>query len=65
LVWQIEQWAAGYVSGMAVMQSLINDFLKGLDQEATFGWLDNYCSAHPLEQFLKPLLQLPRERGSQ
>lgn len=62
MLWQIEQWVAGFLSGMAVKQSG-SDFLNGLDAEAVFGWLDNYCSAHPLERISNALLDLASERG--
>ena len=47
---------------MAVKQSG-SDFLNGLDAEAVFGWLDNYCSAHPLERISNAPLDLASERG--
>ena len=62
MLWQIEQWVAGFLSGMAVKQSG-SDFLNGLDAEAVFGWLDNYCSAHPLERISNAPLDLASERG--
>jgi hypothetical protein len=40
-----------------------SDFLQGLDPEAVFGWLDNHCSANPLEPLPNALVDLALERG--
>ncbi len=60
---QYEQWVLGFVSGIAVTQ-MSTDFLKGLDPAAVYGWLDNYCRAHPLEPLPNALQDLAQERGA-
>jgi hypothetical protein len=59
---QIEQWIAGYASGIAIMQSG-TDYLRGFDPEAVFGWLDNHCGANPLEPLSDAVMDLAHERG--
>jgi hypothetical protein len=59
---QIEQWIAGYASGIAIMQSS-TDYLRGLDPEAVFGWLDDHCGANPLEPLSDAVMDLAHERG--
>jgi hypothetical protein len=44
---QDEQWVLGYMSGAAVWGSNL-DPLNGLDGDAVWAWMDNYCRAHPL-----------------
>jgi hypothetical protein len=61
-IWQVEEWAMGFLSGMAVVQSGSN-YLEGLDENAIYGWLDNYCSAHPLATLADALKELASERG--
>jgi hypothetical protein len=61
-LWQTEWFALGFLSGMAVMQAG-TDFLKGLKEEAVYGWLDNYCRAHPLDSLPTALINLSAERG--
>jgi hypothetical protein len=39
-------WVLGYASGAATASG--KNILSGLDSEAVFGWLDNYCAANPL-----------------
>jgi hypothetical protein len=38
-LWQLDGWALGFVSGMAVMQSG-TDYLESLDKDAVFEGLD-------------------------
>jgi hypothetical protein len=40
------QWVLGYLSSVANWTDL--DPMKGLDTEAVWAWMDNYCRAHPL-----------------
>jgi hypothetical protein len=42
-----QQWVVGFISGVA--GALSNDLFEGKDAEGVWGWLDNYCRAHPLE----------------
>jgi hypothetical protein len=41
-----EAWVVGYLSGVATWSDL--DPLKGIDGNAVWAWIDNYCRAHPL-----------------
>jgi hypothetical protein len=43
------QWVLGYLSGVAyALQTDRVDPLGGIDDEAIFAWIDNYCRAKPL-----------------
>jgi hypothetical protein len=42
-----ESWVVGYLSGAAVYASNLNP-LNGVDGNAVWAWMDNYCRAHPL-----------------
>jgi hypothetical protein len=42
-----EQWVVGYLSAAAVWAPNLKP-LRGVDAEAVFAWMDNYCRAHPL-----------------
>jgi hypothetical protein len=46
-----EAWVVGYLSGVAFWGGL--DPMKGLDTQAVFAWLDNYCRAHPLTDIIE------------
>ena len=47
---QDEQWVVGFLSGTAFIHLNGDDPLRGLDAQAIWAWIDNYCGAHPLEQ---------------
>jgi hypothetical protein len=51
---QMEGWAIGYLSGTAVWSDNL-DPLQGVDADAVFYWLDNYCREHPIDPFSKAL----------
>ncbi|MBV9784891.1 MAG: hypothetical protein JO264_13860 [Acidisphaera sp.] len=63
-LWTLETWATGFLTGMAVMQSG-SDFLRGLSQEAVYGWLDYYCQTHHPVSVMDALRELAKERGLQ
>lgn len=51
----MEQWVAGYLSeanlvGPDIDAPDIPDLLKGEDWAGLTDWIDNYCSAHPLDR---------------
>src|SRR5215469_12180966 len=48
---QYEFWALGFLSGVNWLGNSDSDFLKGLDGNAVWAWMDNYCREHPLERF--------------
>jgi hypothetical protein len=41
-----ESWVVGFLSGYAVASN--QEFLKGVDSEGLFIWIDNYCQKNPL-----------------
>ena len=43
------QWVIGYVAGVNDETSNLGDLLFGIDNNGLAGWLDQYCSAHPLD----------------
>lgn len=45
----LEQWLMGFLSGVGWSQPDGDDPLTGLDANAAFLWMDNYCSKQPLE----------------
>lgn len=51
--WQslgFEQWVLGFLTGISAMGFMTKlDPLNGVDGEAIWAWMDNYCKAHPLE----------------
>ncbi len=51
--WVTEQWVLGFLSGVAYAASSSGpDPLTGVDDEAVWAWVDNYCRAHPLDWLL-------------
>jgi hypothetical protein len=42
-----ESWVLGFLAGAGDATNGANP-LNGLDANAVFGWIDNYCSIHPL-----------------
>jgi hypothetical protein len=40
------------------------DVLAGLDVEAVFAWVDQYCAQHPLDPLMTAVRALLKERGS-
>ncbi len=43
-----EQWILGFLSGIGY-KSQSFDPLKGMDVNAVWAWMDNYCQAHTLD----------------
>jgi hypothetical protein len=44
-----EQWLLGFLSGVGYKgEATGNDPMKGLDANAVWGWMDNWCRDHPL-----------------
>lgn len=48
----LESWVLGFLSGIGYMGSDDVDPMRGLDNYAVAGWIDNYCGAHPLEKIV-------------
>jgi hypothetical protein len=42
-----EQWVVGFLSGIGSMVLGELDPLHGLQADAVYRWMDNYCGAHP------------------
>lgn len=49
-----EQWVVGFLSGVGYMGltggGLPYNPLRGVDADAVWAWIDNYCSARPLDR---------------
>jgi len=56
-----EQWALGYLSGVAMFTN--TSPLDKLDPGAVFVWLDNACQQHPLERLPAALVQFVKVRA--
>lgn len=56
-----EQWALGYLSGVAMFTN--SSPLDRLDPGAVFVWLDNACQQHPLERLPAALVQFVKVRA--
>jgi hypothetical protein len=51
---EVEQWIVGFLTGVGWMGfSTGVDPWKGMDAPAVWGWVDNYCLAHPLDNVAK------------
>jgi hypothetical protein len=49
LSWMSEQWVLGFLSGVGYAASQGGlDPLRGVDDQAVWAWVDNYCRDHPL-----------------
>lgn len=59
---QIEDWALGYLSGVAMWTP--ESPLDNLDPGAVFVWLDNFCQQRPLEPFKNALDNFVRARAT-
>jgi|SRR6516165_4538362 hypothetical protein len=46
-----EQWVLGFLSGIGYKGG--NNPLNGVDANAVWAWMDNYCYAHPLDSIEK------------
>jgi hypothetical protein len=53
-------WALGFLSGSAVYSNDLNP-LQGVDSDAIFYWLDNYCQARPTDRFVDALKAFIRQ----
>jgi hypothetical protein len=45
----LETWIAGFLSGVAVTGSPEFDPLNGMNADAVWGWIDDYCQTHQLK----------------
>lgn len=46
-----EQWVLGFLAGAGFLGHRGGiDPLAGVDADGVFGWVDNYCMAHPLSK---------------
>lgn len=46
-----EQWVVGFLSGVGFEG--VEDPLNGVDSDAVWAWMDNYCRADPLDSIGK------------
>ena len=56
----MQSWVLGYISGVNTFGSNA-DFLKDIDSDAAWGWIDNYCRRQPLELFAAAVQKLAVE----
>ena len=56
----MQMWALGFVSGSNWSETG-KDRLEGIDADALYIWLDNYCRQNPLDKFPKAVIELARE----
>lgn len=57
------QWVIGYVAGVNDETPNFGDLLYGIDNNGLTGWLDQYCSAHPLDTLHDAARALVDERA--
>lgn len=54
---QDEQWVVGFLSGVGFVNQDGDDPLIGVDAEAVWAWIDNYCHANPLASIARAAAQ--------
>lgn len=59
-----EGWIEGFLSGLAFTKWPAQNPLVGIDTDAAFAWVDNYCSAHPLDTLSVATFALMKELSS-
>jgi hypothetical protein len=57
---RMESWAIGFVSG-SNWSSKGKDELEGINADAVYSWLDNYCRQNPLDRFPTAVNRLAQE----
>jgi hypothetical protein len=50
---QDEQWVVGFLTGIADGGLIDADPMRGVDAQAVWAWIDNYCRANPLDKILR------------
>lgn len=45
-----EGWILGFISGLNVFGANNGNVAPGLQADGLLGWIDQYCSAHPLDR---------------
>jgi hypothetical protein len=48
-----EQWILGFLSGVGYEAGGGDNPLNGVDADAVWAWMDNYCRANPLDRVAK------------
>ena len=48
-----EQWILGFLTGSGDATPGDADPLHGVDAEAVWAWVDNYCRANPLDKIIR------------
>ena len=48
-----EQWVVGFLTGLADGGLIDADPMRGVDAQAVWAWIDNYCHAHPSDNVLE------------
>jgi hypothetical protein len=50
----LQSWVLGYItSANANLLSVTRDVSGGASPESLFGWIDNYCTTHPLDSLAR------------
>jgi hypothetical protein len=57
---QDKQWVVGFLSGAATWSPDLNP-MEGIDANAVFAWVDNYCRAHPLVKIIDAAIAFVKE----
>lgn len=47
--WPAQQWILGFLSGVSYESSSGDNPLSGVDADAVWAWMDNYCQTNPLD----------------
>jgi hypothetical protein len=55
----MEAWGIGYLTAMNEVER--DDILLNINAAATYAWIDNYCSGHPLDTLGTAYYALTRE----
>ncbi len=59
----IEEWVEGFVSALDMVSPAVNKGTLSTNSDGATGWLDNYCSAHPLDRIGDAAQSLVLELG--
>jgi len=56
-------WVLGFITAGNSWESILHrrNLSEGTDSDGLFGWIDNYCTAHPLEDLSSAAMALELE----
>jgi hypothetical protein len=60
----MESWVLGFVTSQNVWETILHhpEMSVNTDADGIFGWIDNYCAAHPLDNLASAAVQLATRR---